>query len=117
MPRGSSTFGFENQRSVQKLEIIKQGLTRTFLTSLPQAADEQPKSESTDSSAPVEGEVTAEETMQRGEPESSQEEPEKSLSNEEDSREKVDLSECVSHLLVLKLFLACTQQIFLVSSN
>ncbi|CAI5658299.1 unnamed protein product [Oreochromis niloticus] len=52
------------------------------------AADEQPKSESTDSSAPVEGEVTAEETMQRGEPESSQEEPEKSLSNEEDSREK-----------------------------
>lgn len=55
--------------------------------------------------------------MQRGEPESSQEEPEKSPSNEEYSQEKVDLSECVTHLLVLKLFLERTQQICLVCSN
>lgn len=55
--------------------------------------------------------------MQRGEPESSQEEPEKSPSNEEDSQEKVDLSESVTHLLVVKLFLESTQQICLVFSN
>lgn len=54
--------------------------------------------------------------MQHGEPESSQEEPEKSPSDEEDSQE-VDLSECVTHLMVLKRFLASTQQICLVSSN
>lgn len=53
--------------------------------------------------------------MQHGEPESSQEEPEKSSSNEEDSQEEVDLSECVTDLLVLRLFLASTRQICLVS--